>query len=88
MNSDHDKYEKHVEELAKGLFKNNRHKSKVMGYNIKKLTEIIKKEITYSDFVLGRRVKKINVNGMEFNRKTSFASPMNFQDPLEIKTLH
>lgn len=86
MKSIKEQYDDHIEELVKGLLKNNKKKAKQLGFSKTKLTELVSKEIPYKEYLRGRKVKRITVNGMEFVRKTKFADPSNFQAGVEVNT--
>lgn len=85
MATEREKYNKYIDELVKGLLRENKKQAKKLGFNYKKLYDIIKEEITFSEFLTGLKVKTIKVNGMVYSRKTKFYEPVNFKPPTEIQ---
>lgn len=84
MKSQRDKYEHHIKEIAFGFMKANRKNLKRTKLDYNKICELIKQEIPYKDFLLGRKIKKISINGMSYERKTKLLDPSNFQSPINI----
>lgn len=86
MKSQRDRYEQHIKEIAFGFMKANRKNLKRAKLDYDKISELIKKEIPYKNFLLGRKIKKISINGMSYERKTNLTDPSNFQPNINIKT--
>lgn len=84
MKSQRDRYEQHIKEITVGFMKANRKKLKRTKLDYNKISELIKNEIPYKDFLLGRKIKKISINGMSYARKTKLSDPSNFQPSANI----
>lgn len=89
MKSQKEKYEKYIKEIALGFIKANKRglrKSKLK-LNYDKICDLIKKEISYNDYIFGKRIKRLNINGMEYIKKTKLTNPASIQPEVKIKSL-
>lgn len=87
MFTEREKYKKYIDEIVRGLLKANKKKAKFLGLNYKKLFAIVSKEVTFTEYLMGARIKKIKVNGMEYVRpvKRSTTNPANY---IPVRTIN
>lgn len=87
MKSQKQRYEKYIKEIAFGFIKVNKRSLKKTKLDYDKICELIKKEIPYNEYIFGKRIKRLSINGMKYEKKTKLTDPANVQPDVNIKKI-